>query len=67
MLFDKQHKVERSLDLDAKYANALTEAATHRLKAKTLTEAHMLDIVMAKQGQAVSKMKSIKNQIKTAL
>ena len=67
LLFDKQHKVDKLLDLDARYSNALTEAATHRLKAKTLTEAHMLDIVMAKQGQAVSKMKSIKNQIKTAL
>jgi len=67
LLFEKQHKVDKLLDLDAKYANALTEAATHRLKAKSLNEAHMLDIVMAKQGQAISKMKSIKNQIKTTL
>ena len=67
LMFNKDYKVSRLLELDNKYASALIEAATYKLKSKTITESNMLDIAMAKQAHAVSKMKSIKNQIKTAL
>lgn len=67
LLFGKDTKVEKLLDLDNRYASALAEAATFKLKCKTLTESNKVDIAMAKQGSALQKMKSIKNQIKTSL
>jgi hypothetical protein len=67
LLFNNDSKVQRLLDLDNRYSSALVEAATHKLKCKTLKEDYQLDIALAKQGSAVSKMKSIKNQIKSAL
>jgi hypothetical protein len=67
LLFEKDSKVERLLDLDNRYSSALAEAATFKMKAKTLTESSKIDIAMAKQGSALQKMKSIKNQIKSSL
>tara|TARA_B100000953_G_scaffold56382_1_gene44228 strand:+ start:414 stop:1028 length:615 start_codon:yes stop_codon:yes gene_type:complete len=67
LLFDNNSKVDRLLDLDCKYGSALTEAAEHRVRCKSITETNKLDIAMAKQSHAVSKMKDIKNQIKSAL
>ena len=67
LLFDNEGKVQRLLDLDSKYGSALIEAAEHRLRCKTITEGNKLDIAMAKQGHAVSKMRDVKNQIKSAL
>lgn len=67
LLFNNISKVQRLLELDNRYSSALVEAATYKLKCKTLKEDYQLDIAVAKQGSAVSKMKSIKNQIKSAL
>lgn len=67
LLFDKSHKVEKLLELDNRYASTLQEAATYKLKCKTIVESYKHDIAMAKQGAAVSKMKEIKKQIKSAL
>ena len=67
LLFDNDGKVQRLLDLDSKYGSALVEAAEHRLRCRTITEDNKLDIAMAKQGHAVSKMRDVKNQIKSAL
>ena len=67
LLFENENKVKKLIELDNKYASALIEAASHRVKCKTITEDNKLDIAMAKQGYAVSKMKDVKNQIKSAL
>jgi len=67
LLFDNNSKVDRLLELDCKYRSALTEAAEHRVRCKTITETNKLDIAMAKQSHAVYKMRDIKNQIKSAL
>ena len=67
LLFDNYSKVDRLLELDNRYASSLQEAATYKMKCKTIVESSKHDIAMAKQAHAVSKMKSIKNQIKTAL
>ena len=67
LLFEKDTKVERLLDLDNRYSSALAEAATFKMKAKSLTESSKIDIAMAKQGSALQKMKTIKNQIKSSL
>ena len=67
LLFDNNSKVDRLLELDCKYRSALTEAAEHRVRCKTITETNKLDIAMAKQSHAVYKMRDIKNQIKTEL
>lgn len=67
LLFDNSSKVERLLELDNRYASTLQEAATYKMKCKTIVESYKHDIAMAKQGAAVSKMKEIKKQIKSAL
>lgn len=67
LLFDNSSKVERLLELDNRYASSLQEAATYKMKCKTIVEVYKHDIAMAKQGAAVSKMKEIKKQIKSAL
>ena len=67
LLFENESKVQRLLDLDNRYVSALQEAATYKVKCRTLNEQNKIDIAMAKQGAAVSKMKDIKNQIKSAL
>ena len=67
LLFDNNIKVERLLELDNRYASTLQEAATYKMKCKTIVESYKHDIAMAKQGAAVSKMKEIKKQIKSAL
>ena len=67
LLFEIDSKVERLLDLDNRYVSALQEAATYKVKCRTINEQNKIDIAMAKQGAAVSKMKDIKNQIKSAL
>ena len=50
LLFDKSHKVEKLLELDNRYASTLQEAATYKLKCKTIVESYKHDIAMAKQG-----------------
>ncbi len=67
LLFDNDSKVDRLLELDNRYASSLQEAATYKMKCKTIVESYKHDIAMAKQGAAVSKMKEIKKQIKSAL
>jgi len=67
LLFENDSKISRLIELDSRYLSALTEAALHKVKCRTLTEGYKLDIAMAKQGSAISKMKSIKNQIKSSL
>ena len=67
LLFDNNSKVERLLELDNRYASSLQEAATYKLKCQNIAESYKHDIAMAKQGAAVSKMKEIKKQIKSAL
>ena len=67
LLFDNDSKVNRLLELDNRYASSLQEAATYKMKCKTIVESYKHDIAMAKQGAAVSKMKEIKKQIKSAL
>jgi hypothetical protein len=67
LLFDNDSKVNRLLELDNRYASSLQEAATYKMKCKTIVESSKHDIAMAKQGAAVSKMKEIKKQIKSAL
>lgn len=67
LIFDKEHKVEQLLELDNRYASSLQEAATYKMKCRTIIETYKHDIAMAKQGAAVSKMKEIKKQIKSAL
>ena len=67
LLFNNDSKVNRLLELDNRYASSLQEAATYKMKCKTIVESSKHDIAMAKQGAAVSKMKEIKKQIKSAL
>ena len=67
LIFDKEHKVEKLLELDNRYASSLQEAATYKMKCRTIIETYKHDIAMAKHGAAVSKMKEIKKQIKSAL
>jgi hypothetical protein len=67
LLFDNDSKVNRLLELDNRYASSLQEAATYKMKCKTIVENSKHDIAMAKQGAAVCKMKEIKKQIKSAL
>ena len=67
LLFDNDSKVNRLLELDNRYASSLQEAATYKMKCKTIVESSKHDIAMAKQGAAVYKMKEIKKQIKSTL
>ena len=46
------------ITLDEKYDSYLQEAAQHKSRAKTVKESFKRDVYTAKQGQAVSKMKS---------
>ena len=67
LLFNNDSKVNRLLELDNRYASSLQEAATYKMKCKTIVESSKHDIAMAKQGAAVYKMKEIKKQIKSTL
>lgn len=66
LLFENS-KIDKILDLDAKYSNYLSEAAIYKYKAKTLTEGHRQDVALAKQGNAATKMATIKKQIKAII
>ena len=61
------HKVEEIAKLDERYAGYLTEAAMYKKKSMTTTDVYRVDVAVAKQGNAIQRMGSIKNQIKTLL
>jgi hypothetical protein len=67
LLFGNTINIDKLLDLDNRYASNLAEAAMFRVKTKTLKEGYKLDIAITKQQAAVSKMSSLKKQIKSAL
>jgi hypothetical protein len=60
-------KTQRIIELDLQYASYLEEAASHKQRAKVITEAARHSIAMAKHSAAVDKMKQIKAQIKRFL
>jgi len=60
-------KIEKIVRLDERYASYLAEAAMYKFKTITLTEDYKIDVALAKQGNAVSKLTSIKKQIKSLL
>ena len=53
--------------LDEKYDSYLQEAAQHKSRAKQVTESFKRDVYTAKQGQAVSKMRAVKREIKSLI
>ncbi len=55
------------IELDAKYDSHLIEAAQQKYRAKTDKESIKKNIYTAKQGQAISKMKQIKQEIKSLI
>lgn len=61
-------KITQIVDLDAKYATALHEAASHksRMSLLPLNEAKQ-DVLAAKHSNAIARMQGIKKQIKTLL
>lgn len=59
--------VDKIVTLDERYASHLSEAAMYKHKSRTIKEAYRKDVVIAKQGNAISKMAQIKKQIKTLL
>ncbi len=68
LMFDKgEHKIEKIVQLDDRYAAYLTEAAMYKHKSITLTESYKTDVYVAKQGNAMHKLHSIKKQIKSLL
>ena len=67
-MFDKgDHKIDKIVQLDDRYAAYLTEAAMYKHKSITLTESYKTDVYVAKQGHAMHKLHSIKKQIKSLL
>ena len=67
-MFDKgEHKIEKIVQLDDRYASNLQEAAMYKHKSMTLTESYKTDVYVAKQGNAMHKLQSIKKQIKSLL
>jgi|TARA_B110000495_G_C23040384_1_gene623615 uncharacterized protein with GYD domain len=68
LMFDKgEHKIEKIVQLDDRYASNLQEAAMYKHKSMTLTESYKTDVYVAKQGNAMHKLQSIKKQIKSLL
>lgn len=68
LMFDKgDHKIDKIVQLDDRYAAYLTEAAMYKHKSITLTESYKTDVYVAKQGHAMHKLHSIKKQIKSLL
>lgn len=68
LMFDKgDHKIDKIVQLDDRYAAYLTEAAMYKHKSLTLTESYKTDVYVAKQGNAMHKLQSIKKQIKSLL
>jgi hypothetical protein len=66
MMHDNTSNVSKLLDLDVRYGSQLAEAAFYKQKSK-VSEGFKLDLAMAKQGQAVTKMNEAKKQIKSCL
>jgi hypothetical protein len=60
-------KIEKIVQLDDRYAAYLTEAAMYKHKSMTLTESFRTDVYVAKQGNAIHKLQTIKKQIKSLL
>jgi hypothetical protein len=56
-------RTSRIISLDEKYDSYLLEAAQHKSRASTVKESFKIDVYTAKQGQAVAKMKQIKQEI----
>lgn len=67
LMFEKSHKVDEIARLDERYASYLTEAAIYKQRSQTAKDVYRVDVAVAKQGNAVQKMGSIKKQIKTLL
>lgn len=68
LMFDKgEHKIDKIVQLDDRYASNLQEAAMYKHKSITLTESYKTDVYVAKQGNAMHKLQSIKKQIKSLL
>jgi hypothetical protein len=68
LMFDKgESKIEKIVQLDERYASYLTEAAMYKHKSMSLTESYKTDVYVAKQGNAMHKLQTIKKQIKSLL
>lgn len=68
LMFEKgDSKIEKIVQLDERYASYLTEAAMYKHKSMALTESYKTDVYVAKQGNAMHKLQSIKKQIKSLL
>lgn len=68
MMFNKNEgKIEKIVKLDDRYNGYLTEAAIYKYKSLTLNEGYKVDVAVAKQGNAMHKLQSIKKQIKSLL
>lgn len=59
--------IQKLVDLDRKYDRYLQEAAIHKTRIMEGLGSVDNDVINAKRGEAVAKMKTIKNQIKTIL
>jgi hypothetical protein len=57
-------KIDKITQLDERYANQLNEAAIYKRKMKQVTESFKQDVYSAKHGTAISKMRSLKANIK---
>lgn len=66
-LMEDNNKLDKILELDSRYGSQLAEAAMYKVKLKTISESYKKDIALAKQTNALSKMKSYKKQIKTII
>jgi seryl-tRNA synthetase len=64
---DNSSTTDKIITLDEKYDSYLQEAAQHKSRAKQVKESFKRDVYTAKQGQAVSKMKTIKREIKSLI
>jgi hypothetical protein len=59
--------IQKLVNLDRKYDRYLQEAAIHKTRIMEGLGSVDNDVINAKRGEAVAKMKTIKNQIKTIL
>ena len=57
-------KIDKITQLDERYANQLNEAAIYKRKMKQVTESFKQDVYSAKHGTDISKMRSLKANIK---
>ena len=64
---DNSSSTTKIITLDEKYDSYLQEAAQHKSRAKQVKESFKRDVYTAKQGQAVSKMRTIKREIKSLI